>query len=258
VHNALPHEPRRFDVALARFALSPVGAFVAHNASEAQRLQQDLHLRAPIAVCPLPVFNQLAARRLPKHAARHALGWDAATPTILFFGLVRAYKGLGPLIEAVALLRQQSHALRLAIVGEFWDDPQPYRQRIAALGLDGCVQVINRYVPDADALTLFSAADVFAAPYERGTQSGAVSMALSFGLPVVTTTHIAGGLAPEQQARLCLMSDHSPAAIAQALVQALSANRDAAPTSPNTNANANAEAEAEAAAAWESLVNAIV
>jgi glycosyltransferase involved in cell wall biosynthesis len=111
---------------------------------------------------------------------------------VLFFGIVREYKGLRDLLIAVGKVRDRLGSIQLLIAGEFWEADAPYRALIAELGIAESVRIDNRYIPNEDASIYFSAADLLVAPYRKVTGSAVVQMARGFGLPVVTTA--IGGL----------------------------------------------------------------
>ena len=75
----------------------------------------------------------------------------------------------------------------LLVVGEFWDSPDPYRERIAASGLTDAVRIVDRYMPNEEVPPYFYAADLVVAPYRRATGSGVVQTAIGFGAPLLTT-----------------------------------------------------------------------
>ncbi len=188
IHNVIPHEPRRFDPWLARLALNQAGGYITLTEREGQRLSQLLPgLKKPVLTSPLPAYQFATQTVLSKAEARERLHLPAAGPILLFFGLVRPYKGLADLVEALGRLVDHPSKPFLAIAGEFWEDPKIYRDQISRLGLEQRVRIENRYLPDEEAVLWFRAADLFVAPYTGGTQSAALRIALGYGLPVIAT-----------------------------------------------------------------------
>ncbi|HZU69412.1 MAG TPA: glycosyltransferase [Ktedonobacteraceae bacterium] len=118
---------------------------------------------------------------------------SASSCNLLFFGLIRPYKGLEDLIRAFdALPASEIEGYRLTVVGETWEgctqpaaliEQSPYRQRIT---------FVNRYVADDEVAQYFAGADAVILPYRRASSSGALHIAMSCGLPVVVTR--VGGL----------------------------------------------------------------
>ncbi|MHB8781107.1 MAG: glycosyltransferase family 4 protein [Candidatus Geothermincolia bacterium] len=110
--------------------------------------------------------------------------------TLLFFGRLREYKGLGVLGEAFPMVKQRVPDARLLIVcsGDFG----PYRERFAAMP---GVEVVNEFVPDAEVGSWFARAGILVLPYVEASQSGVVTIAYSMGMPAVASA--VGGLAEQ-------------------------------------------------------------
>lgn len=111
---------------------------------------------------------------------------------ILFFGLLRPYKGVTNLIEAFESLPADVRSeVHLLIAGEAWEDhasvtralQSEYRKQIT---------IVDRYISDEEISLYFSAADVLVIPYIRASQSGVAHIGMAFGLPIVASK--VGGL----------------------------------------------------------------
>ena len=189
IHNVMPHEPRPWDRWLARLALRQGHSFLVQTGREKERLFSLLP-QAQITMSPLPLYGMFADQRVPAAEARQRLGLPVGEPVILFFGIVRPYKGLRFAIEALAELRARNKTVYLLVAGEFWEDVMAYTRLIEQLGLSAQVRIDNRYIPNEEVGLYFSAADIFVAPYIGGTQSAAVKVALGFDLPVVISRAI--------------------------------------------------------------------
>ncbi|MEO0741687.1 MAG: glycosyltransferase [Bacteroidota bacterium] len=218
VHNALPHEPRPGDHALMRYFLKATDGLVVLSDSvraDLARLGVD-EAQTPVRQVRHPVYDHFGDP-LPKTEARQRLSLPAAAPVLLFFGFVRAYKGLDVLLDAMPTVLERVPEARLVVAGEFYEDEAVYRERAAPLG--DAVRFDADYIPDADVATYFSAADVVVQPYRSATQSGVAQIAFHFARPVVTTD--VGGLAetvPDGEAGL-VVPPEDPAALAAALVR---------------------------------------
>lgn len=187
-HNVLPHERGRLDVRLARFGLGGADGFLAQSRTDLELLD-GLFPERPRELTPLPAFDFFTRGRLTRAAARNALGVHG--PVALFFGLVRAYKGLDVLLQALAVARR-TLPVQLVVAGEFYQDRRPYEEQVAALGIGDAVRLIDRYIPNEEVERYFLAADVVVLPYTSATQSGIAQIALSFERPVIVTR--VGGL----------------------------------------------------------------
>ena len=79
---------------------------------------------------------------------------------LLFFGIIRRYKGLKYLLEVLSQVDPQGKDVHLIIAGEFWESKAAYLKQIERLNISTLVSVDDRYLPKEDVSLLFSAADV--------------------------------------------------------------------------------------------------
>ncbi|MDO8683383.1 MAG: glycosyltransferase, partial [Armatimonadota bacterium] len=214
-HNVIPHEssgPSRF---LTQAAFSNAHSFIAHSEEDRRNLL-DMLPSAEVIKSPHPTYDVFNSGIWDQEECRREIGIDGNV--ILFFGLIRRYKGLEYLIEAMPLILEKIDA-KLLIVGEFYEDKTPYIDRIRSLGIENRVIVIDRYVPNEEVGRYFTAADVVALPYVSATQSGIIQIAFGFGKPVIATA--VGGL-PETVAdgeTGYLVPPQNPEALACAIIK---------------------------------------
>ena len=195
-HNILPHEGKR-SVKLIRWVAKTVlmqaDVFIVHAKTELKTLKELLPDK-PIKYVTFPSYSELATSidgRISREEAKNALGL-AGVPILLFFGFVRPYKGLEILLKAMPKIVETTGA-KLVIAGEFWEKRSKYERLIEVLGIGDWVKVVDGYIPNEELPTYFKAADVAVFPYLSATQSGSVSLAMGFGVPVVATK--VGGIA---------------------------------------------------------------
>lgn len=215
-HNVMPHEGNPLQTLLTRYAFPRGGFYIVHSEQDRQQLNA-LRPRATIRKGCHPTYSEFADGAAgDKRDARRALGIDENRRTMLFFGLVRNYKGLRHLIEAMPGVLKEMDC-RLLVVGEFYDDKASYLELIDRLELRDHIMVVDRYVPNEEVGRYFRAADVAVLPYTSATQSGIVQIAFGLGTPVIVTR--VGGL-PEvvEDGRTGLVV--APAS-AEALVEAI-------------------------------------
>jgi glycosyltransferase involved in cell wall biosynthesis len=193
IHNVLPHETRPWDSWITRLTLRMGDSFLIHSESQSEILRS-LIPGARMRVSPLPIFDSFAGQRISQQEAKQRLGLFPDRPVLLFFGIIRPYKGLKIAIEALARIRERSVLAHLIIAGEFWEETAPYLEMIESLNLQNQVTLENRYIRDEELGLYFSAADVFLAPYLTGTQSGALKIAMGFDLPIAATDPVADTL----------------------------------------------------------------
>jgi glycosyltransferase involved in cell wall biosynthesis len=178
-HNVLPHERKPYDVPLTRRLLRRVDGALVHSAQQAQ-LARDLAPDTPVHTAVLP-----AHLPTPGVPASRDPGGEAADPRdrLLFFGIVRPYKGLDVLLAALGKIDN----VALTVAGEFWGGVDETRALISSLGLESRVELRPGYVPAADVPGLFANADALVLPYRTATASQNVFMAYEHGIPVIAT-----------------------------------------------------------------------
>jgi len=191
IHNVLPHEAKAWDRWMARATLQQGQVFIVQAPHERERLAALIPRSSLVIDSPHPAYLPFRKQPLSKIEARQQLDLPIDLPLLLFFGIVRPYKGLKYLVDALA---QVQRPVRLVVAGEFWEDVTIYQQQIETLALSDRITLINRYIPNEEAHLLFSAADGLVAPYVGGTQSGAAGLALGYGLPMIITDRVAVGL----------------------------------------------------------------
>lgn len=214
-HNLIPHEHRPGDKLLTRWLLGSVDGVM----SLSQSVCDDVHNfcpQMPTVASPHPIYDSFGASVDREEACRH-LGLDPDCRYLLFFGLIRAYKGLDWLLEACARSKAISEGrYRLIVAGEFYSGEEAYRSQAKQLGLDEQIVWHTRFVPDSEVRHFFSAADLVVQPYKTATQSGVTQIAYHFLRPMLVTR--VGGL-PEivPHGRVGFVADPDPASIAEAI-----------------------------------------
>lgn len=221
VHNTLPHEERFADRLLARWALKDCDSFVLMTAKEEARLQKLLKRPLQTRLAPHPIYRSFPPSGFDKVSLRAQFKLPPEAKVLLFFGFIRAYKGLGDLLDAMNLLRQNGNPAQLLVVGEFWEDPAPYQVKIERLGLQANVHLVNGYIPDAEAGQYFELADLFVAPYRDGTQSGSIKTALGYGLPMVVSEVIADELLRKLPQLCQIVPAEQPVLLAEGIEKAM-------------------------------------
>lgn len=166
-----------------------------------------------MAVVPHAGYDYLR----PRPSLRAA---PAGVINLLYFGVIRPFKGLEDLIAALEVLGTARSRFWLTLVGETWEGWDLPKRLIDASPHRDQITFVNRYVTDAEAAGYFAGADVVVLPYLRSSSSGPLQIAMAAGLPVVTTK--VGGLV-EATARYpgaVLADPASPASLADGILQA--------------------------------------
>ena len=184
-HYVLPPRPSRRQLATARRTFGRMDAVVAHSKHGARRLCDEVGLDpAGVRVIPHGAFDYLT--RLPEEKPLPPELEGAEGPVILFFGLLRPYKGIDTLLESF----RQVEGAELWIVGNPRMDVEPLK-RLAAEA-PGRVRFLPRFVEDAEIPAIFRRADLVVLPYRDAEHSGVLYTGLAFGKPLVLSA--VGGL----------------------------------------------------------------
>lgn len=191
VHNMIPHEPSILDKLFAPYFVKSQDGFVALSESVVGDINRLDKAGKPKTFSPHPIYDHYG-ERMKKDQACEALELPVDKDYMLFFGLVRAYKGLDLLLEAFGEVKDALPNLQLIIAGEFYEDEAKYRAQIKQLGLEERVIVRNEFVPDGDLRKYFGASDLIVQPYKTATQSGVTQVAFHFEKPMLVTN--VGGL----------------------------------------------------------------
>jgi glycosyltransferase involved in cell wall biosynthesis len=189
IHNLIPHEKRFFDSFFNRIFVKSYDGFIVLSES----VKKDLLAIDPSAKhCLLkhPSYNQFGEKIARKEAAA-ALGLDPTKKILLFFGLIRNYKGLDLLLQTFSNL---SNEFILLIAGEVYGDEINYTNLISK-SKNKNIHFVNQFIDEQDVKLYFSVADLCVLPYKSATQSGIQALANSFCLPVLISN--VGGLAED-------------------------------------------------------------
>jgi glycosyltransferase involved in cell wall biosynthesis len=180
LHYPLPEPEDRRGLRAQRRILSSFDAVVSHTAEGASRLREEVGIDPErvrvIPHGPLDYLTGLPAEApLPSELAEP----PAEGPVILFFGLLRPYKGVDTLLEAFA----EVEGAELWIAGMPRMPLEPLRALAARA--PGRVRFVPRFVADPEIPALMRRADLLVLPYRRIEQSGVLYAGLAFGKPMV-------------------------------------------------------------------------
>lgn len=187
--NIIPHEKRVGDDLFTRYFLGGVNAVLAMT----QKVLDDaLSFRQlPTALSPHPIFDNFGLVESKEEACKK-MELDPSFNYLLFFGLIRDYKGLDILLDAFADKRFSEKQVKLIIAGEFYSNAEKYHEQINRLKLNDRIILRDIYIPDNEVANYFNAASLVVQPYKTATQSGVTQVAYHFNKPMVVTD--VGGL----------------------------------------------------------------
>jgi glycosyltransferase involved in cell wall biosynthesis len=161
-----------------RRVLETVDRIVVHSRRGSAELAELGIPEERIARIPHAVFESALSSR------DGAAGGD----TLLFFGLIRTYKGLDLLLRALPLVARDRPDVRLVVAGDPLDPIEPHRRLAAELGVEERIEWRLGFLPDDEVETAFSEAAAVVLPYRRRVDaSGVLALAVGHGLPIVAS-----------------------------------------------------------------------
>ena len=185
--NVIPHEPRFFDTPLTKYFLTGSTGSVTLCEAVSEDLLK-IKPEADFTVIQHPLYSHFGLKKDRQEAERE-LGLESGKKNILFFGLIRKYKGLDILLEAFGKLSEE---YQLIIAGEPYGSFDPYQQIIDRIPGKDRIYSNLKYIKDSEVSKYFSAADLAVLPYRSATQSGISSVSYHFEVPMIVTD--VGGL----------------------------------------------------------------
>ncbi|MCX7985857.1 MAG: glycosyltransferase [Bacteroidales bacterium] len=190
MHNVVPHEKRLADKILTKYFLQSCHGFVCLSKSVMYQLES-LTANPHKIFVPHPIYD-IFGDKVTKSDARRFLGLDPNDRVLLFFGIIRKYKGLELLLRAMALEKVKKLGIKLIVAGEFYEDKRYYFQLAEQLDISNQVIFTDRFIPNDEVKHYFCAADMVVQPYLSATQSGVTQVAYNFERPMLVTD--VGGL----------------------------------------------------------------
>lgn len=188
--NIIPHESRPGDRLFTHYFLKPVDGLLAMSKTVLEDIDQ-FDKQKPRVLSPHPLYDNFG-EAISRELAIKKLGLNPEDKILLFFGLIRDYKGLDILIKAFADERFRGENYRLVIAGEYYSNAEYYKGLITENKLEEEVVEVDGFIPSSMVATYFSAADLVVQPYKSATQSGVTQIAYHFNKPMVVTN--VGGL----------------------------------------------------------------
>ena len=188
--NIIPHESRIGDKPFTKYFVKPIDGFIAMS----KKVDDDLSFfdtQKPRLISPHPIFDNFG-EMVSREAALEYLKLDSQYKYMLFFGLIREYKGLDILLEAFADKALKDDNIKLIIAGEYYTDKKPYLALIEKYQLEDKIIHVEKFIQDSEVKYYFCASDLVVQPYKTATQSGVTQIAYHFNKPMIVTD--VGGL----------------------------------------------------------------
>ena len=189
-HNVQPHEHSLVDKSLIHFYLKPFKKFIFMSSFVQNQLKSyKYHFNSMVRF--LPIDNKYQTN-LEKDTVKLEMGYRVNDNLILFFGLIRPYKGLENLLHAVKNILLKNDNIKLIIAGEAYENLDRYKLVIDQYDIHNKVIWINQFLCNDMIEKLMIISDLLVLPYNSASQSGVLSQAWQYNLPSIVTN--VGGL----------------------------------------------------------------
>jgi glycosyltransferase involved in cell wall biosynthesis len=196
--NVLPHEKRPGDHALTRYFVKSCDGFIAMSNTVLKDISK-FTANPHKVFAPHPMYETYGPG-VSMAEARRQLKIGENEKIVLFFGLVRHYKGLDILLEAMSDPAVKKLGIRLLVAGEFYDEKQKYLHLVRQLQMEDRVILHDRFIPNEEVKNYFCAANIVAQTYRNATNSGVTMVGYYYARPMLVTN--VGGLSeivPDQK-----------------------------------------------------------
>jgi glycosyltransferase involved in cell wall biosynthesis len=221
VDNWIHHDKKPWDKTMNDLFGKTMDAFVTLSNAVAKEIMEDKP-KTPIWSGFHPIADDLP-KIISKAVARKKLGWSKEKNIVLFFGLIRKYKGLDLLIEAFSKSPLKSSKTLLAIVGEPYEKKEKYVNLIHQLKLEDRIICDFNYADRELTRDVICAADVVAQTYRSATQSGVTPLAYYYQTPILVS-NLPGLKAPIEKDGTGVVTEKAPEKIANNLYEILQKN----------------------------------
>jgi glycosyltransferase involved in cell wall biosynthesis len=186
-HNVQPHESFPGAGLMSTLVFRLAHSLTVHSASEKEKLSKQIP-GGRILQLFHPIYE------FPEATDAELTDINCENFQLLFFGVIRKYKGLDLLLSALEQVVEHKPNVRLTVAGECFSekDNLNLKSQVTENGLDDIVDLDLRYIPNEDVSAYFKRADLVILPYRSATSSGPLTLAYHFKKPVVATD--VGGL----------------------------------------------------------------
>jgi D-inositol-3-phosphate glycosyltransferase len=221
--NIIPHEPRIGDKLFTKYFVNNCDGFIAMSKTVLNDISKFSNNQNK-AYSPHPMYETYGPI-VGLRDAREKLGLDPQGKIILFFGLIRHYKGLDILLEAMDHTEIKKQNIKLLIAGEFYEDKQPYFDLIEKHQLKGHVILHDKFIPNEDVRYYFCACNLVAQTYRNATNSGVTMVGYYYEKPMLVTN--VGGLAEIVPDGKCgYVVENSVSKISEKIIEYFSQNKE--------------------------------
>jgi glycosyltransferase involved in cell wall biosynthesis len=169
---------KKANFAIERKCYQLIDTVIVHNYSSLESLKTKKLSIKKVAIIPHGNYKPFITSLFPKQVD------DVFT--LLFFGQIRKVKGIDILLEAIKIVIDKGHKIKLIVAGKAWkDNIEYYISLIENLSIKNNVETNFRYIPDEEVSSFYSRANLVVLPYTEIYQSGVMLLTMSYGCPVL-------------------------------------------------------------------------
>jgi D-inositol-3-phosphate glycosyltransferase len=184
VDNWIPHETKIWDSFLNIYFGKQMDGFTTLSDNVARQVKKDS--LKPVWTGFHPISSSLSDP-INKSLARKRISVSEKTKVVLFFGLIRKYKGLELIINAFNETPLNNNNIVLYIAGECYENPKKYIDLVTHLGISDRIIFDLTFKNSKEIALIFSASDIVAQTYHTATQSGVTPLAYFYQKPILVS-----------------------------------------------------------------------
>ena len=217
VDNWIPHEGFLLDNLLNKLFGIKMSGFITLSKNVSNQIESNFS--KPLLTLFHPINKNLPLP-ISKSNARKILKWPKERKVILFYGLIRKYKGLELLINSINEEPLKTTKIHLVIAGEFYESKGKYLKLITKNKLENRTTIYDEYINNDMTKQLFCASDAIVQTYHNSTQSGVTPLAYFYNKPVLVS-NIDGLKDPILEDKSGVVSEKSTEEISQNILKLL-------------------------------------
>tara|TARA_A100001011_G_scaffold398351_1_gene502451 strand:+ start:178 stop:1335 length:1158 start_codon:yes stop_codon:yes gene_type:complete len=181
--NIYPHEWFPLSSFMINGLVSHVDAFIIQSSAVEKEL---------LGLLDKPIYNKVFhpiyndyPKSIDAQVAKKKIGILEGFKVVLFFGIIRNYKGLDLLIKSMEKVFLKDNNIMLVIAGECYSDKDKYVALIQKSNYKNRILWIEEFIKEEEVSVYFSAADVVVLPYRSASQSGVIPLSYNYNKPVI-------------------------------------------------------------------------
>ena len=183
IHNAYPHEKGIFQKNLLKLFLKSIDKYISLSKNVSKQIKLvESNKKGETLFHPIPTKF---GNPIEKKIAKEKLGLNSNYKYLLFFGLIRKYKGLDILIKAMSEIIKQNNKIKLLVVGENYESINKYKKLAIEENVINNIFFKNEFIKENEVKYWFCSSDLIIQPYKSASQSGITPLSVQFEVPTI-------------------------------------------------------------------------